>query len=60
MTGEQILRTWQAEARAAHRADPKRSSPDFHHGIRAWVDDNSSLARALLALDEENQGGSSE
>lgn len=47
-----FLAKLQAEAVADAKTDKKKSG-DFHHGLHAWVDDNSGIAKALRKMAED-------
>lgn len=54
MSARGYLARLQREAAEGHKA-PKHYSPHFHYGIRAWVDDNSSVAKVLRDLGEAGE-----
>ena len=45
MTGSEFLMQLQAEA----------AESGFHHELKAWVDDNSSVARVLAEFDRRRE-----
>lgn len=52
MRGEEFLTKLREEAAMLC---PRGGSKDFHPKLNAWVDDASSVARVLRAMDEREQ-----
>lgn len=54
MSARGYLARLQREAREGYKA-PRHGSPDFHYGLRVWVDDNSSIAKVLNEIGEAGE-----